>query len=307
MINNTGYKNIKQRLVLLFILLGVCHLWGQNSYLKGTEEVAKGAVGHFYLDDEDISDVDVYWSASGGTIQGASEHTLDIDVIWNSTGTFSVVVEFEDTDYNLFEETIWVTVNNKYLQGPESVARGAVAHYSLDTSVEDVISWSVSEGAILDESPDGMSANVIWTNTGVGAIIVEYEDENYEEVQETLEVQVSNKYLKGPKDVIKGSISHYYFDDDGDIDDTTLFWNVEGGSIEGDDIAVLFVDINWYNIGTGTVSVEYEDENYNYVEETLSVNITNETLRGPKDVIIGDAASHYYLDSETIYDGDVYW
>ncbi len=273
--------------------------------LSGDNDVCLNETGVTYTTEADKKNY--IWSVSGGTIT-SGENTNQITVTWETAGSGSVSVSYEDTNdcAPAVPTSLSVFVNSlpePSITGASNVCAGTINEtYSTESGMGSYV-WTVSGGGVITSGQGSNTIDVNWPTAGAGNVTVTYEDGKgcSPAVAASQEVTIHSLpviSITGDNDVCLDGAAVTYTTESGMSNYT---WSVTGGNItsgaDSNQITVV-----WTNSGSQTVSVNYNDENNCSAvsDATLTVEVHDlpvPTLSGDDKVCLNETGITYTTDT----------
>jgi uncharacterized protein (TIGR02145 family) len=207
-------------------------------------------------------------SAGGAITSGGTTTDNSVTVTWNTTGTQTVSVNFNDANgCTALAPTVYsVTVNPlpvPSLSGPASVCVNSTGTYITDAGMTNYL-WSVSAGGTITSGAGTNSINVLWSTNGAKTITVNYTDTICSGNSTTYSTDAGmNNYQwlisAGGTIIAGGSTTD---------NSVTVLWNTAGAQT---------ISVN-YIMGTGCTAASPTVLNVNVKPRPLVTNASNSTI-----------------------------
>lgn len=214
------------------------------------------------------------WSVNGGGygVNGSTSATYDINWVFpNSTGIVGVEVVDNHTCKNTSQLAVVVqnVVIPSLLGNPNSCV-GTSNTYSTDENQSEYV-WQVNGGSII--SGQGTNTiNVLWTVSGYPNLSVSYKSPEGCMASKSVSINVSTQPISnivGVLDTIYNSNSIYHTNPNM----TNYTWKVVGGDILSDSTNSN-INVHWSTIGTGSISVNFNNNGCVSNTTTKSIILT---------------------------------
>jgi hypothetical protein len=252
------------------------------------------------------------WNIVGGIITAGGALTDNtVTVTWTTVGTETVSLNYTNGNgCTAASPTIFnVTVNAlpvPTITGPTPVCQNSTGNvYTTEAGMTNYI-WNIVGGTITaGGTATDNTVTVTWTTVGPGSVSVNYNNGPgctaaspiiFNVIVHPLPVPT----LAGPTPVCQNSTGNVYTTEPGM---TNYVWNIVGGTITAGGAATdNSVTIIWTVVGTGTVSVNYNDANgctaasptiFNVVVNPLPVP----TITGPTPVCLNSTGNIYTTEA----------
>lgn len=255
--------------------------------ITGNTPVCQNSSGNVYTTQTGMTNY--IWTVIGGTITAGGTGTDNtVTVTWTTVGTESVGVVYTNSNgCTAANPTVFnVTVNPlpvPTITGPLAACQNSTGNvYSTQATMSNYV-WTVVGGTITGGI--GTDAIVVtWTTVGTESVSVTYTDGNgctaanpatYNVTVHALPVPT----ITGNTPVCKNSTGNIYTTQTGM---TNYVWTVVGGTITAGGTATdNTVTVTWTTVGTGTVSVNYNDANGCTAANPTVFNVTVDPLPVP--------------------------
>ena len=274
--------------------------------ITGPTPVCQNSAGNVYTTEANMTNY--VWAVVGGTITAGGTATDNtVTVTWTTIGTETVSVNYNNANgcaatnpavYNVTVNTLPVPT----IAGPTPVCQNSTGNvYTTQPGMTNYV-WAVVGGTITaGGTATDNTVTVTWTTVGTESVSVDYSEGSgcnaanptvYNVTVNALPVPT----IAGPTPVCQNSTGNVYTTQAGM---TNYAWNVVGGTITAGGTATdNTVTVTWTTVGTGTVSVDYNDVNgctaanptvYNVIVNALPVP----TITGPTPVCQNSTGNVY--------------
>jgi uncharacterized protein (TIGR02145 family) len=261
---SVGYTNLSSCPTLIPSVYNITVNPLPSPVIGGPSSVCATSTGNIYSTSAGMSNYQ--WSISaGGTItSGGSTANNTVTVTWNSPGTQTVSVNFNDANGCAASAPVnyTITVNPlpvPTINGPVSVCLNSSGTYLTEAGMTNY-QWLITPDGVITSGIGSNSITILWSTTGAKTITVNYHNANgcTAAVPSVYNVNVNTlpvPSLNGLNNICSGNTTTY----NTDVGMNNYQWTVSaGGTITaGGSTADNFVTVTWNVTGAQTVSVNY--------------------------------------------------
>jgi uncharacterized protein (TIGR02145 family) len=261
---SVGYTNLSSCPTLIPSVYNITVNPLPSPVIGGPSSVCATSTGNIYSTSAGMSNYQ--WSISaGGTItSGGSTANNTVTVTWNSPGTQTVSVNFNDANGCAASAPVnyTITVNPlpvPTINGPVSVCLNSSGTYLTEAGMTNY-QWLITPDGVITSGIGSNSITILWSTTGAKTITVNYHNANgcTAAVPSVYNVNVNTlpvPSLNGLNNICSGNTTTYTTD----VGMNNYQWTVSaGGTITaGGSTADNFVTVTWNVTGAQTVSVNY--------------------------------------------------
>jgi uncharacterized protein (TIGR02145 family) len=232
--------------------------------ISGNSVLCAGTSGVVYSSQPGMTNYQWTVSAGGTITAGGGTASNTVTVTWNTPGTQTVSVNFNDGNgCTALTPTInTVTVNPlpvPSLAGPGSVCLNSTGTYITDAGMTNYL-WTVSAGGSITSGLGSNSIDILWSTTGSKTITVNYNDANGCTAATPSTYPVTVNILPFPAlnglNVICSGNSTTYTTDAG-MNNYNWLISAGGSVTAGGSTSDDFVTVTWTTAGNQTVSINY--------------------------------------------------
>jgi hypothetical protein len=278
--------------------------------ISGNVSVCVNSTGNVYTTQTGMTGYT--WNVSAGGTITAGTGTNAITVTWNTAGTRTVSVNYNNSfGCTAASPAVFsVTVNPlpvPTLSGPANVCTGVTGNVYTTEPGMTGYAWNVSAGGTITAGTGTNTITVTWTTSGAKTVSINYINSNgcTAAVPNVYNVTVNPlpvPTLTGPLTVCSGATGNLYSTQAGM---TAYTWIVSAGGTITAGIGTNTITITWNTIGVQIVSVNYTNANgcTAGLPTTISVTVNPmaaPTLTGPTLICAGVTGNVYTTQTAMI-------
>ena len=262
--------------------------------ITGNANVCSGTIGNVYTTDAGMTAY--VWTVSAGGAITAGAGTNSITVAWNTAGSQSVCVNYNNANGCSATAPTCFTVNVNALPiptitGPSSVCSGSTGNiYTTQAGMTNYV-WTVSAGGQITAGGTATSNTVTvkWNTAGSQTVGINYSNAGNctASVPTVYPVTVNAT----PVPTITGSnsmcINSGYYTYTTEPGMTAYAWSISSGGIINYGSGTNQVTVSWITVGAQTISVNYTAPGGCSGASPTVKNITVNGLPGPAGTITG--------------------